>query len=135
MSLSTADCQQPSIRPQSLCLASQNRTGRRCFRFGSNGRQANFCLYKKVLQTWVRKNTKKSDYVFQKDRAPALTRKTLQDQLDANMTIRFKDLDPHNHQIWTLSTSTCGHKLRKRLATHATATKMSSRLLRTAHGG
>ena len=47
-------------------------------------------VYKKVLETkvvpWVKKVTKKWDYVFQQDRVPAYTAKSVQNWLDTNMS-------------------------------------------------
>ena len=40
----------------------------------------------------------KSDYVFQQDGSPALTAKTVQDLLDANMSFWPKDFGTDSHQ-------------------------------------
>ena len=53
-------------------------------------------IYKEALEMkvlpWVKKITKKSDYVFQQDGAPAHTAKTVQDWLGAYRNFGPKDI-------------------------------------------
>ena len=96
-------------------------------------------LYKKVLETkvlpWVKMIIKKADYAFQHNEAPALTANTVQDWLNANMIFWSYDLRSPQSPYITPSSSACERTLRIRLARHATAAQMSSRLLWTAYGG
>ena len=93
-------------------------------------------ITKEVLKTkilsWVKKITKKSDYVCQQNGALIRTEKAVQDGLDVNLSFWPRDYCLHSHQIWTTLTSACGRTLRK---SHATAAQISSRLLWTAYGG
>jgi hypothetical protein len=68
--------------------------------------------YRDILSTkvlpWVRKITKKADFVFQQDGAPAHTAKTVQEWLGANMKFWPKDfwppqspdLNPLDYSVW-----------------------------------
>ena len=69
--------------------------------------------------------TKKSNYLFQQNGAPAHPAKTVHDWFDANMWAWPKGFAPLSHQIWTPSTSACGLVLKKRLARDAISTQMS----------
>ena len=67
------------------------------------GHRLTSAVCKEIFETkvlpWVEKITKKSDYVFQQDEAPACTAKTVQDWLDTNRGIWLKNFWPHSHQI------------------------------------
>lgn len=69
--------------------------------------------YKDILESkvlpWVKRITKKADYVFQQDGAPAHTAKIVQEWLESNMHFWPKDfwppqspdLNPLDYSIWT----------------------------------
>ena len=96
-------------------------------------------VYKKDLKTkippWIKKITKKYDYAFQKDRAPAHTAKTVQNCLGANISYGSNIFGPHNHQFEPpqLYLVYYVYTVRKRLGRHHTVTQMNTRLLWTAH--
>ena len=71
-------------------------------------------IYKEDLETkillWVKKITKRSDYVFRQDGAPAHTASTMQDWLDANTGFWPKDLWlAHSPGLKTLDCSLWTH--------------------------
>lgn len=76
------------------------------------GYRLNAADYRDILATkvlpWVRKITKKGDYVFQQDGAPAHTAKVVQEWLRSNMSFWPKDmwppqspdLNPLDYSVW-----------------------------------
>ena len=94
------------------------------------GLQANIEALETKVLPWIKKMSKRSNYVYQQDRAPARTVKTLQNWLDDKHELLFQRLlTPPPVTRYKPPRLQLVNALRKRLARHATLTQMSSRLL------